>query len=199
MTGETGNAAPIDVAAPSLPSLWPNPATLLVGTSSVALVSLVSLPWPLAIASTVLGLLMIAGTDVDARTLLLPDIVTYGATACGILAAPLLVTSDPWFNLGAACLRAGGTAAVLAGLRFGYMKLRGREGLGLGDVKLAAAVGAWLPLEAIPYCFGLASAAALVWVTVALRDESTDSMKLPLGAFLCPALWLVFFVFSTQR
>ncbi|MHB8884538.1 MAG: prepilin peptidase [Methylovirgula sp.] len=199
MTGETGNAAPIEVATPALPSLWPNLGTLLVGTVGVALVSFLSLPWPLAIASTVLGLLMIAGTDVDARTFLLPDIVTYGATACGILAAPLLATAIPWSNFGAACLRAGGAAMMLAGLRFAYMKLRGREGLGLGDVKLAAAVGAWLPLEAIPYCFGLASAAALIWVATARRGESIDSMKLPLGAFLCPALWLVFFVSSTQR
>lgn len=199
MTGETGNAAPIEVAAPSLPSLRPNLGTLLVGASGVALVSFIFLPWPFAIASTGLGLLMIAGADVDARTFLLPDVVTYGATACGILVAPLLAMADPWANLAAACLRAGGTAVVLAGLRFAYVKLRGREGLGLGDVKLAAAIGAWLPLEAIPYCFGLASAAALIWVMVARRDEFNDGMKLPLGAFLCPALWLVFFIFSSQR
>jgi prepilin signal peptidase PulO-like enzyme (type II secretory pathway) len=74
-------------------------------------------------------------------------------------------------------------------------RLRYREGLGFGDVKLAAAVGAWLPLESIPLCFALATCAALVAVMLRrLRGESIDATaKLPFGAFLCPALWLVFY------
>jgi leader peptidase (prepilin peptidase) / N-methyltransferase len=80
-------------------------------------------------------------------------------------------------------------------LRLSYQRLRGREGVGLGDVKLAAAVGAWLPVEAIPLCFGLAAGGALVAVMVACaRGQSIDaSIKIPFGAFLCPALWLVFY------
>jgi hypothetical protein len=39
--------------------------------------------------------------------------------------------------------------------------------LGLGDVKLGAAIGAWLPLEAIPWCFGLATSGALLAVMFA--------------------------------
>jgi leader peptidase (prepilin peptidase) / N-methyltransferase len=44
-------------------------------------------------------------------------------------------------------------------------------------------------------CFGLAAGGALVTVLFArLRDETIDaSMKIPFGAFLCPALWLVFY------
>ena len=195
MMSEVGNRARIAIEEPSLPCLRPNLIVLLSGSSAIALVSFISLPWPLAIASTILGLLMIAGTDVDARTFLLPDVVTYGATACGILTAPILHTIDPWSSLGAACLRAAGTALLFLGLRQAYTSLRGREGLGLGDVKLAAAVGAWLPVEAIPYCFGLASTAALISVAVRRRGEAIENMKLPFGAFLCPALWLVFFVY----
>ena len=74
--------------------------------------------------------------------------------------------------------------------------MRAREGLGFGDVKLAAAVGAWLPLEAIPLCFALAAAAALTAVMFArLRGEAiSESTKIPFGTFLCPALWLIFYV-----
>jgi leader peptidase (prepilin peptidase) / N-methyltransferase len=80
-------------------------------------------------------------------------------------------------------------------LRWCYAKFREREGLGFGDVKLAAAVGAWLLVQDIPLCFGLAAGGALVTVLFArLRDETIDaSMKIPFGAFLCPALWLVFY------
>jgi leader peptidase (prepilin peptidase)/N-methyltransferase len=74
-----------------------------------------------------------------------------------------------------------------------YGWLRQREGVGLGDVKLAAAAGAWLPLDAVPLCLALASSAALIAVLLArLRDRSVErTTKIPFGAFLCPALWLV--------
>ncbi len=175
--------------------LRPNLAVLTAGSAVVALVSGVFLPWPIAIASTALGVLMIAGADVDARTYLLPDAVTWGAAGIGIVAAPLLAAADPWLAVFGALARAFGAGAVLELLRRSYARVRRREGLGFGDVKLGAAVGAWLPLDAMPLCFGLAASAALVAVVVAhLRGQSIErATKLPFGAFLCPALWLVFF------
>jgi leader peptidase (prepilin peptidase) / N-methyltransferase len=176
--------------------LCPNLAVLFGASSAVALISAMSLPWPLALASTILGVLMIAGAEVDARTYLLPDAVTWSGIALGIFAASALNPFEPWLSAGAAVARGAWTAAALALLRWGYAQIRGREGLGLGDVKLAAAVGAWLPLALIPVCFALATCAALVTIMFArLRGESIDATaKLPFGAFLCPALWLVFYV-----
>lgn len=175
--------------------LRPNFAILIGGGTVVALMSGLFLPWPAAIASTVLGALMIAGADVDARTFLLPDTVTWGAVAVGIVAAPLLVVGDPWLAVSSAVVRALSTALVLELLRRFYARVRRREGLGFGDVKLGAAVGAWLPLDVMPLCFSLAASAALVAVMVAhLRGETIEgATKLPFGAFLCPALWLVFY------
>ena len=179
----------------------PNPAILIGGACVIGLISALSLPWPAAIASTVLGTLMIAGADVDARTFLLPNLITFGAVFCGILAAPLLDTADPSAAAGQAIARAGCVAAVLALFRGGYAWSRQVEGLGLGDVKLAAAIGAWLPLEAIPLCFGLATSGALVTVMLArLSGQAVmRTTKIPFGAFLCPALWIVFFVDSVTR
>jgi leader peptidase (prepilin peptidase) / N-methyltransferase len=138
---------------------------------------------------------MVAGADVDARTLLLPDVVTWGAVGCGIVTAAVLDPDDRLSALAAAITRAAGTAAALATLQWCYARLRARDGLGFGDVKLAAAVGAWLPLKTIPLCFGLASGGALIAVLLArLRGETIDaSTKVPFGAFLCPALWLLFY------
>ena len=186
-----------DVADPigSKEDLRPNFVILLAGGAVIAVMSGTFLPWPAAIASTALGALMIAGADVDARTFLLPDTVTWGAVAVGIVAAPLLVVDDPWLAVSSAVVRALSTALVLELLRRFYARVRRREGLGFGDVKLGAAVGAWLPLDAMPLCFGLAASAALVAVMVAhLRGETIEgATKLPFGAFLCPALWLVFY------
>lgn len=175
--------------------LRPNLAILTVGCGAIAIVSATFLPWPIAVASTVLGALMVAGAEVDARTCLLPDVVTYGATAAGVCAAAALEQTDPWHAMADALVRAIVVALVFAALRLCYGLIRGREGLGLGDVKLAAAVGAWLPVETIPLCFGLAAGGGLVMVLVArVRGQSIDaSIKIPFGAFLCPALWLVYY------
>src|SRR5262249_25930504 len=153
--------------------LRPNLAVLLSAGSAVALISTLSLPLPVAIASSLLGALMIAGAEVDARTYLLPDTVTWGAITLGILSAPVLNPFEPWLSAGAAVARAACTALALVLLRWGYGRLRSREGLGFGDVKLAAAVGAWLPLACIPFCFTLATCTALGTVMLGrLRGES---------------------------
>jgi leader peptidase (prepilin peptidase)/N-methyltransferase len=176
-------------ARPNLPILFGIGLTL-------AALSLVSLPLPAAIASVILGALMIAGADVDARTYLLPDFATWGSMFAGIFISPALDAVGPWWSsAAAAAARAAVTASALVALRACYGWLRNREGLGFGDVKLAAAVGAWLPLAFIPFCFALASCAALVAVMMSqLRGRSIEATsKLPFGAFLCPALWVVFY------
>ncbi len=181
--------------------LRPGLTVLACGAAAIGVISVLSLPWPLAIASTVLGTLMIAGADVDARTFLLPDPITWGAIACGVVAAPLLDAVAPWISAGEAIVRAGCIAALLALFRAGYAWIRRSEGLGLGDVKLAAAIGAWLPVAAVPLCFGLATSSALLLVMFArINGQSvTRTTRIPFGAFLCPALWIVFYMVSVTR
>jgi leader peptidase (prepilin peptidase)/N-methyltransferase len=173
----------------------PNWTVVLAGVAAVAAVSAASLPWPLATASVALGALMLAGADVDARFHLLPDTITFATLVCGIGAAIVLEPFTPWQAGFGALARATGMAAALAAVRFGYAKLRGKEGVGLGDVKLAAGLGAWLPLDHIPICLALATGAALLYALQArLRGSHVErTTALPFGAFLCPTLWLVFY------
>ena len=177
------------------PDLRPNLAIVLGGSAAVALISAAALPWPIAVASTALGALMIAGADIDARTFLLPDVVTVGGLVAGLLAAMLFEPLGPWRGASSALVRPGRRHGALALVRWSYAQLTGREGVGFGDVKLAGAVGAWLPLNAIPICFALATGSALAAVLMArLRGrEIAGTLKLPLGTFLCPALWFMFF------
>ena len=179
----------------SAESLQPNLAILIGGGIAIGLVSLATLPVPVAIASIVLGILMVAGADVDARTYLLPNVITWGATICGVSAAWVLDELNPWLAVSDAILRALCAAGLLALLRLIYGCIRHREGLGLGDVKLAAAIGAWLPLEVMPLCFGLATGGALVTILWGhLRGNRIErTTKIPFGTFLCPALWLAFY------
>jgi leader peptidase (prepilin peptidase)/N-methyltransferase len=191
--GTQGNGSGVaGVAEDEVRADW---RVIVAGTATIAAVSALCLPWPLAALSTLLGALMVAGADVDARCFLLPDLVTLGALACGILAAAVMEPFSPWLAVAAALARAALTAGVLAAIREVHRRLSGIEGLGRGDVKLAAAIGAWLPAELIPFCFAIATGAALAFVLLArLRGQAlARTTRIPFGAFLCPALWLVFF------
>jgi leader peptidase (prepilin peptidase)/N-methyltransferase len=94
------------------------------------------------------------------------------------------------------------SAAVAAGLilliRWTYWLIRRREGIGLGDAKLMAMLGAWLGLSGALLSFGIGGVvgAAFAVVAVVARRDSDDWIvaKLPLGTFLCiggiiSALW----------
>jgi leader peptidase (prepilin peptidase)/N-methyltransferase len=181
-------------------SVCPSLGVLVGGSVIVGFISAISLPWSVAVAATALGVLMIAGADIDARSYLLPDEITLGGFASGIFAAPAINPSEPLWCCVEAVARAAATALALAIVRWCYAKWRGREGLGFGDVKLAAAIGAWLPLPAIPVCFALATGSALLWVVFArLRGNAIyATMKLPFGAFICPALWVVFYATASS-
>ena len=185
-----------EVASMAMPQdLRPRLPVLVGGGAAIAVVSFATLPWPAAIASLALGTLMIAGADVDARTFLLPDTVTLGGLLVGLVAAFALNPQERWLALEASVARAAGAGAMLWLVRWGYARLRHREGLGFGDVKLAACIGAWLPLDLIPTCFALAASSALMLILYAYsrgrKPEATT--RIPFGAFLCPALWVVFY------
>ena len=114
--------------------------------------------------------------------------VTIGIVMAGLRYS----TFAPWEML-VVILRGAGTALVLFLLGFGYARIRSQRGLGMGDVKLATAVGIWLPLEDIPLCFCLASMLGLAGVLIAeFRGRPIKrTTKVSFGAYLCPALWFI--------
>lgn len=86
-------------------------------------------------------LLMLAATDLECRQL--PDEITLGGWAVGLALAWRAAGGAP---LGALAASFGG-AGLLALVGVGYMRLRGREGLGWGDVKMVGMLGAFLGIE----------------------------------------------------
>src|SRR6185295_8965709 len=81
----------------------------------------------------------------------------------------------------------------LLGVMEGYRRWRGRDGLGLGDVKLAAVAGAWLgwvTITAVVELAALAALAAYLLAAARRRQPLKGSAFLPFGAFLAPAIWL---------
>lgn len=82
-----------------------------------------------------------------------------------------------------------------------YRLFRRKEGLGLGDIKLMAAAGIWLPVLASFYAIAVASIAALV-LTVAIGLWRGKAMalthSLPFAVFLAPAFWLLWLLERMQ-
>jgi leader peptidase (prepilin peptidase)/N-methyltransferase len=176
----------------------PHPRLVVVigGGTALTVLSVISLNGWVAFASALLGILMVCGAEIDARSFLLPNVLTAATFFAGVLFALILNPRDPGLAVALAVTRAIATAATLMLVRWGYARLRHRQGLGLGDVKLGAGIGAWLPADLIPACFALAAAGGLLMILIAhWRGKPIHAAtKLPFGAFLCPALWLMFYI-----
>jgi leader peptidase (prepilin peptidase) / N-methyltransferase len=161
---------------------------LLSGVASAVIVWKFGPTWP-ALAGLVFTWLLIALAGIDLRTQLLPDQLTFPLLWLGLLLAVL-----PMFVLP--------TAAIL-GAAIGYLSLwsvywlfkllTGKEGMGYGDFKLLAALGAWMgPVALLPVVLLSSMIGALVGVAlIALRRHGRE-MPMPFGPFIAAAGWVWF-------
>jgi leader peptidase (prepilin peptidase)/N-methyltransferase len=158
-------------------------AALLVAAMAVAAAS-GALLW----ASCALGWTLLALAALDVRHFVLPDALTLPLAPAGLLVAYLEEPSDLTAHVVGAI--AGGLFFLL--VRALYLRLRGREGLGLGDVKLFAACGAWAAWQDLPGILLVAAAGGLAAALAGRlfgRPIAPDA-RAPFGAYLCIALWL---------
>ena len=139
-------------------------------------------------AALVLTWALVALSVIDLRTQLLPDTITL----------PLL-----WLGL---LLSIGGTftkaPAAIIGAAAGYLSLwsvyhafrwvTGKEGMGYGDFKLLAALGAWFGWKALPMLVLLSSAVgAVVGLALILLRKHDRNVPIPFGPYLALAGWIV--------
>jgi leader peptidase (prepilin peptidase) / N-methyltransferase len=162
-------------------------AALLVGVESRF-----GLGWSgAAAAGLVLLLVPLAVIDLEHR--LLPDALTLPGIGAGLVASACGFLVDPVDGVVGAALGAALPYAVM----LIYRRVRGVEGMGLGDVKLLAMIGAFLGWRGalLTLCLG-AMAGALVGVTLILARRGRLETELPFGAFLAAAALAVLFAGS---
>jgi leader peptidase (prepilin peptidase)/N-methyltransferase len=151
-----------------------------------------------AVALCAFGAILIALLVTDFEAQILPDEFTIGGTVLGIvlslfipvhagIAHFLLYGHAEWMrSLGEALLGAGFSSLVLWLLRWAYEKVRHREGLGLGDVKMVAMIGAFLGLQGVLFTIMvgsiLGSVVGLGFIFIARKEAAT--YELPFGSFL---------------
>jgi len=170
------------------PLSWTYPAIELAAVA-VALWSLALTPGWLAWASSALGWSLLALAVIDARHLLLPDEITLPLIPAGLAVAWAV---DRARLLDHVIGAVAGFVVVLV-LRWGYERVRRREGIGLGDAKLLAAAGAWVSWEGLPGVLLAAAAAALaghlLWARYA--GHGVHGREVPFGPYLAGSIWLI--------
>ena len=137
----------------------------------------------LAAASCLLGWLLIVLVDTDLRHQLLPDSLTATLLASGLLAALFLPALGFAQALAGAALGAGSFFL----LRVLYFRYRGLEGLGLGDIKLMAGLGAWLGGSWLPLLVIVAAVAGLLSAVLRAWKDGVGvsaTSAVPFGAYL---------------
>ena len=182
----------------------------LVEALTAALFALAVLTWgptAAALKYILFSALCVTLFFTDLETRILPDEFTLGGLYAGLALSatvpqsgtPLPFLLPSWPSALASFLDAGLGASFGAGMFWlvaaVYAKVRGREGLGFGDVKMVAMLGAFLglmnALAAILVACVLGSILGIAWIW--LRKHSARQYELPFGSFLAAGALLVAF------
>jgi len=138
------------------------------------------------------ALLALSGIDLDRK--LLPDVITLPLLWLGLLVnlAGLHSAAGPAFaTIGDAVI---GAAAGYLSLWLVYHLFRiatGKEGMGYGDFKLLAAIGAWLGWQYLPLTILLSAVVGAVVGGVVLAAQGKEARTpIPFGPFLAAAGWI---------
>jgi leader peptidase (prepilin peptidase) / N-methyltransferase len=132
---------------------------------------------------------LLALSVIDWQTTLLPDDLTQSLVWCGLMASalgwlPLPLPQSVWGAvMGYSSLWLVATA---------FERITGKQGMGAGDFKLLAALGAWLgPLALLPVVMLASLSGAMVGLTLKFTHRLRDDGYVPFGPFLAVAGSLV--------
>jgi leader peptidase (prepilin peptidase)/N-methyltransferase len=171
------------------PISWAYPLTeLFTAVAFVILVLVFGAQWH-TVAAAIFTSSLIVLAVIDSRYHVLPDSITLPILWLGL-----------FVNLNSTFVPI--TDAVIGAI-VGYLSLwliyqihkffTGRKGLGYGDFKLLALLGAWMGWEVLPLIVVIASSCGLIYAGVQyVRKQLSRQTPLPLGTFLAIGGWLIF-------
>lgn len=131
---------------------------------------------------------LIAATFIDLDTMLLPDQLTLPLMWAGIALSVFQISP---VSLQDAIIGAMAGYLCLWSVYWGFKLLTGKEGMGYGDFKLLAALGAWLGWQHLPLIILLSSLVGLFFGLIQLRLQKQGIDKaFPFGPYLAIAGWI---------
>ena len=138
------------------------------------------------LAALVATLIPIAAFDF--RDLIIPDWLNLVLATFGLLYGIVTQGTFPWASLVFAVL-------VFLGFwfaRLGYQRLRGKPGLGFGDVKMAGGSALWFSPWNLPLFLLTASVSALIFVALVrmTTGRRPDEARIPFGPFIGVGLFV---------
>ena len=148
-----------------------------------------------AAAALVLTWFLIALTCIDLDTQLLPDALTLPLLWLGLLVS-LVLRPEPGIAL-PVDLRSSVTGAIagyliLWSVYHAFRLITGKEGMGYGDFKLLAALGAWLGWQMLlPIVLGAAGVGAITGIALIALRRHDRGVPIAFGPFLAAAGWLM--------
>jgi len=139
------------------------------------------------VAAIILTGLLIALAGIDTDHQLLPDNLTLPLLWAGLLLSLFNVFVDPVSSI----IGAISGYLVLWLIYHLFRLLTGKEGMGYGDFKLLAALGAWLGWQMLPLVVLLSSVVgAVVGVALMAMKRHQKDQPLPFGPFIAAAGWI---------
>jgi leader peptidase (prepilin peptidase)/N-methyltransferase len=127
---------------------------------------------------------MVALTGIDFDTQLLPDSITLPLVWLGLL----FNLSGTYTSLSSAVIGAVAGYLSLWSVYWGFKLATGKEGMGFGDFKLLAAIGAWLGWQMLPLTILLSSfVGAIVGIGLIVLAKRGRNVPIPFGPYLAAA------------
>ena len=156
------------------------PAVEVITSVLFMLVILLTPPGPLIASRLLLVCILIALFGIDLEHQILPNVITLPGIVIGV--AFSLIAPPGWKEALIGVLIGGGALYAIA---WGYYLWRREEGMGMGDVKMLAMIGAFLGWKAVLVTLVLSSfVGAFVGVGMMAAQRTTMKYALPFGTFL---------------
>ncbi len=161
----------------------------LTGVLAAISVTRFDVTWTALAAFAFLAIMLVV-VFTDFQFYIIPNEMTGAGFLLGLASVPVLPVT--WIDAIAGCVLGAG---LLGGLAFGYYKITGRDGMGGGDVKLAAVLGVVLGAAGVLLSLFLASLiGTLCGLAILLATRRSLRTPLPFGCFLAPAACVVLLV-----
>jgi len=129
--------------------------------------------------SFIAALLVITFIDIDYH--IIPDVISLPGILLGFAAAFFIPTLN-WMDSLIGIMAGGGSLYAVA---WGYERISGKEGMGGGDIKLLAMIGAFIGWQGVLLTIFMGSAIGTLVGLIDMRVKKKDmKMRIPFGPFL---------------